>query len=307
MSRGQRTYLKWEKIGRSRKYLDYGLLCMYESAALIFRGTDSIQLTPLTNTLSWSTFTVFSPISGGKITIPGGSLAVPDGYLVYIRNIEHPIQNSTKSLTAGSPTSRRTRRPTNLFLGGREGNNFYFFPDGSGTAPVPLVLEETPAFPIAEWLDGATPPAALQTLIAGDGRVNVRQFSASAIQKVVLPWEVPADMKIASGLQFKAIGYTTNAAGTPAGLSLKVSGFAIGSGGPLAGTFGSDAEANATITAYSPNTRFETNWSSAIPLSGLSAGDTAMLQFKRDYTDPNDTETNPVGIASILLRYGREY
>lgn len=307
MARGYKTYLKWEKIGRSRKYLDYGLLCMYESASLILRGTDSVQLNPVTNTLSWSTFTIFSPISGGKITVSSGSLVVPDGYLVYIRNIEHPIQDSTKTLTAGSPTSRYTRRPTNLFLGGREGSNFYFFPDGSGTAPVPLLLEETPAFPIAEWIDGSTPPAVLQTLIDGFGRVDIRQFSPSSVQKVILPWEVPGDMKIASGVKFKTVGYTTSTAGNPSGLSFKMSGYMIGNGGALSGTFGSEVETNVIISAYAANTRFETGWSSAIPLSGLAAGDTAMLQFERDSADPDDTETNAVGVANILLKYEREY
>ena len=303
-SRGQKPYLDWDAIGRSRKWLDYGLLCMYESSAMILVGADSFSYVALTSTLSWSGFEIVSPISGGTITVNSGSVTADDGDIIYIRNVEHPFKDETKTLAAGAPLEKATRKPTNLFLGVIRGGSIYLFPAGGGSGATQRFLEHD--FVPVEWgQDGSVPPAAATDVISGNGTIKIREFSGSVNNQLIVPWEVPEDIVVDDGILFQVMGVFSAAAMTSQAMVFNLRGYSIGDSDPIGGSFGSSVLVNPSGT-YAQYDRLATAFSTKVTVTNLAQGELAMLQLERQASHFADTYGSAFGVYGLKIRWTRK-
>lgn len=305
MSRGQKPYLDWGAIGRSRKWLDYGLLCMYESAAMILVGADSFVFNPLLGTLSWDGFSIYSPISGGAITVNSGSVSANNGDIIYIRNVDHPFKNETKSLSTGAPNDKATRKPTNLFLGLIDGNSVHLFPSADRPQPVETVFLERTFVPISQALDGASPPGALAVLSSGNGSLQVRNFSAGSTHDVVFPWEVPHDLSVGDDVSVQVLAAIPGTGMTAHTVVLGVKAYCIGDNDPINATWGAENRLTPSGT-YAQYDRLETSFTSPLTIPGLAQGGLMMLHVDRQGGDLQDTFPDSFAISGIKIQWVRK-
>ncbi len=303
MSRSQKTYLDWEALGRSRKWLDYGLLCMYESAAIIVRGATTFVFEPLSGVLSWDGFEIVSPVSGALITISSGSISANDGDIIFIRNIEHPFETAVKTLSVGAPLDVLTRKPTNLFLGTINGGAVYVFPSSEGPA-TPLSFLEQAFVTVESGQDGGTPPAVLETVTNGNGTVRIRKFSNLANNNLVFPWEVPTDI-VGNTVNVGIAGIFSDAAMTAAGMYFTLKGYSVGNNDALGGSWGSEVALSPAGT-YAQYDRLETVFSEAVPLANLDTKKLIMLHVERQPGHASDTYNSAFGIYGIKLQWTRK-
>jgi len=309
MSRGQRPYLDWSAIGRSRQWLDYGLLCMYESSAMILVGADSFvfsaAIPPLVpSKLTWSDFEIHSPISGGVITVRGNSIAANDGNIIYISNVEHPFKDEYKSLSVGAPQARSTRKPTNLFLGVIADPAVHLFPSGGGSGTVLNFCENT-FIPVEDGQDGTTPPAELATISGGKGTLRARKFSGTVDNDLILPWEVPGDIVVDSGITFRVLGVFPDAGMTAEKMVFALKGYAISDNDPIDASWGVEKLVSPGGT-YLQYDRLVSAFSSQVTVSDLAKGALAMLHFERQATHPSDTYTSAFGVSGIKIHWLRK-
>ncbi len=172
-------------------------------------------------------------------------------------------------------------------------------------------LEEV-FLPILWGLDGAAPPDANETITDGSGSAEVRKFDDASTEDLVIPWQVPADIVAGSGITFSAVGIITEAT-PPAsgeGVVFKLSGYSIGTGDALDGTFGTEvASSDADLFASGCTARydiFRTTESTAVTVTGLAAGEIAMLHFERDVAEADDDYAQDVGIIGVVVKYSRK-
>ena len=130
-------WLRWkfpkswfQKYGKVKfwEIFDEYVLSIYENATVVITGGDPFTLDPLLGTISLgSAMLIYSPLSGGLITIPSGSSVVlPDGQSLYVET-KHPIKTATGALRAGSQKKARWHQTTPI--GGRVGPTVYIRPD----------------------------------------------------------------------------------------------------------------------------------------------------------------------------------
>jgi len=297
--------LDWESIGRSRKWLDYGLLCMYESSAMILVGAEDFELDTFTNTLTWPSFAIYSPISGKAISVAGGSTGIGDGDVIYIRNVEHPFKNESKTLTTGDPNSKDTRRPTNLFLGLRDGSGIYLFPSGGGTGVPPPRFKEEEHVYIVDCLDGAAPPTVVTTFATGNAKVQIRKFSSASPTNVLVPWEVPEDLDASARVRFRFMGLLSDAGMSGQGVVFGLKGYSIGDNDPVSLSWGSEVTVSASGSG-SIGTRITSAFSNLVTIDNLAPGEMAMLNFERKAGHIGDTYGNDFAITGFKLQWTRE-
>jgi hypothetical protein len=74
-----------------------------EDRNIVFGGGGDVTYDAGTGTLSWvAPIVAYSMISGFKLTIPAGSIVVPDTYALYINLTRHPASNASLSVAAAS-------------------------------------------------------------------------------------------------------------------------------------------------------------------------------------------------------------
>jgi len=277
---------------------------MYESAAMILVNAESFVLIPFTGALTWEQFVIYSPISGKAITVNASSGFINDGDLIYIRNVEHPFENTTMSLSIGSPTSHNARKPTNLFLGVRDGSGIYLFPSGGGTGVPPPSFKEELFIPISAMSDGDAPPAVLEDVTAGNAVIQVRKFDAAIPKDVRASWEIPEDIVIDSGIDFKISGVFSAASMSGQGIVFEVKGYPIGDNDSVHYAWGSKASVIVTDN-YTQNDRLSTPFN-PIVLTDLAAGKLAMLHFQRAASHTSDDYPYDFAVSGIKLQWTRE-
>jgi hypothetical protein len=298
----KKTYLDWEAIGRTRRWLDYGLLCMYESAAAIVVGADTFEFS--LGTLTWDAFEVVSPISGESITVSGGSTSASDGDIIFIRNVEHPFKSESKSISVGAASDKATRKPTNLFLGAISGGSVHILPAGGGSVVMPSFTEYD--FIPIEWSqDGGTPPAVPEDVVSGNGTLKVRKFDNTVANDVVFPWEVPDDIVVADGIRFQVMGVFADAGMSGQGLAFGLKGYSIGDNDPINASWGSQVLVTPSGT-YTQYDRLLSALSGKVTIPNLAQGELAMLQFSREAMNISDTYTNLFAVYGVKIRWTRK-
>ena len=172
-------------------------------------------------------------------------------------------------------------------------------------------FEEETFIPISWGCDGSAPPEGIAIITSGTGSVQVRKFDDASVEDVVIPWQVPQDIVAGDGITFQVLGVITEAAAPAAteGVSFKMSGFCIGTGDALNGTFGTEVEsANTDLNAAGCTAQYDlfyTTESTAVTVTGLAAGELALLHFERDTADADDDYAQDVGEIGVAIRYNR--
>jgi len=163
--------------------------------------------------------------------------------------------------------------------------------------------------PIVWGRDGTAPPDFEEDIEDGSGVVNVRNFDDTTVEDVVFTWQVPDDIVAGSGITFSVVGIITNATAPAAteGVSFKLSGYSVGVGDGLDGTFGTEVESkledlnNSGCTAQYD--MFRTVESGTVTVTDLAAGETAFLHFERDTADADDDYGQDVGVVGVIIKY----
>lgn len=162
--------------------------------------------------------------------------------------------------------------------------------------------------PIADALDGSTPPAAIET-ITSTNKIQVRKFAgAAANEDVFLSFEVPYNWS--GSLYYRVIGWITEATGPASGESV---GFLLSAGNiadavSLSQALGAAAQSNYDNLyagfVRDQYDRFITALSGAVTVANMAVGSTVMLNLARDYDyGVADAYEQDVGISGIILYY----
>lgn len=180
---------------------------------------------------------------------------------------------------------------------------------GNTAAVVKSEQIEKVFLPIGDAEDGASAPAAIATVTSGNGSVKARKFDSTLVEDVVIPWVVPDDIKAADGIKFEALGVITETTAPTSGqgVSFKMSGYSIGVGDSLGGTFGTEVESNDADLFASGCTAqydcFRTTQSGTVTVTDLAAGELTMLHFERDTADADDDYAQDVGMYGVVIEY----
>jgi hypothetical protein len=162
--------------------------------------------------------------------------------------------------------------------------------------------------PIDQAEDGTSPPDALAVITDTNGKISARTFAGDAVEDVLIPWIVPEDIDVNTGLFFKVRCIVTNGTGPSSeGVSFKLSGYARGTGDSLTGTFGDEVESNKTGMTYAQYILFETDLSEKVIITDLAAGETVILHLKRDTDDSDDDYAQVIGVIGISIKIKRTF
>lgn len=166
------------------------------------------------------------------------------------------------------------------------------------------LTQHTEFIPI-EWCeDGTTAPDTQVLLEHTNGAVRIRKFSGTASQDVRIPWYVPTNITAASGITFQVVCAVSEATGLSSeGVSFKISGYSIGDGDNITGTFGDEVESKKTAVTYAQYIKFNTVASSAVTVTNLAGGELAMLKLYRDHDDTDDDYAQKIGVVGVLIHY----
>jgi hypothetical protein len=312
-----KNFFDWRNSYKSHRYVDYSAIAMFEGSSLAIAGLDTMQLAvagiPPATTLTWSGLTITSTLTGKTITVSGSGMAVNDGDILYLKNVDHPIENNVNMpLQASSPGNKAVRKFGNLFLGAVVNGSLVLRAAATSTSsatPSYTFLERS--FIPIEWAeDGSAPPDAIAPVTAGNGTIQAREFgglSGSTVHDVVIPWEVPEDIVVASDIKFTVLGVVTSATYIKSNedVSFKLSGYSVGSRDSISGTFGTEVEVNLPATGYAQYARFKSNQSRTVTITNLASGELVFLHLERDTADANDNYAQPIGVYGIVLEWTR--
>ena len=178
---------------------------------------------------------------------------------------------------------------------------------GTGNLVIGGSKNECEFIPI-EWAeDAAAPPDASEVVTHTNGKLRVRTFAGDSSEGVLVQWEVPDDIVVASGIFFEVCGVITSATAPDAeGISFKLSGYSIGNDDDINGTFGTEVESNLTGISYAQYDRIKTTKSGKVTITDLARGELANLYLYRDHDDEDDTYVQKVGVSGIKIHYIKE-
>jgi hypothetical protein len=176
--------------------------------------------------------------------------------------------------------------------------------DVTGNVLGRLVTEFVPI----EWAqDGATPPAVTTTLSSGNGSVQIRDFDDATSEDVLIPWQVPANIDATAGIKFTVQLAVSNATGpTAEGVSFKMSGYSVGSGDSINGTFGTEVASDATGLTEVQYDLITTTQSTTVTVTSLAAGEMAMLKLYRDHDAAADDYGQDIGVIGVIIEYTQD-
>jgi hypothetical protein len=226
--------------------------------------------------------------------------------------------NDSRLSDARTPTAHDLDGAEHNGVSGATTDNLVSFtaagkPQDSGKAIADLAGDdhlETIFMRIGRAEDGVTQaPAAEELITSTNGKVRVRKFDSSTDEDVIFPWEIPDDCKVADGIKFSVCGVITEATAPASGegVAFQLSGYSIGIGDSINGTFGTaivskDADLNAS-GADTQYDRFKTTLSGTVTVTDLAAGELAMIHLNRDVSDSDDDYAQDVGVYGLLIQY----
>lgn len=186
--------------------------------------------------------------------------------------------------------------------------------DGVTMDGVTIAVADLPTFtdvdfiPIGWAQEGSSPPNAIADFSVNDGSVKVRKFDDTVEQDVIIPWSVPKDFT-GSTISYRIVYYITESTGPGAGerVEFGLKGAAIADSESLDITYGAPIETfqGLSTSDVQYDVKF-TGWSSNVTVTGISAGETAILNFYRDADDvTNDTYDQLIGVQGVEIKYSR--
>jgi hypothetical protein len=130
------TLLRWKfpetwfkKYGKVKfwELFDEFNFSVYENGVVVITGGAAFGFVPITGVFTYANdILIYSPLSGGLITISAGNTTVAAGESLYVETT-HPIPTATLPLLAGSQKNARWHKT--LPLGGRIGDVVHFRPN----------------------------------------------------------------------------------------------------------------------------------------------------------------------------------
>ncbi len=170
------------------------------------------------------------------------------------------------------------------------------------------VVQERKVFiPVADFIDNATAPtapAAIGVTEGATGAIKSRDFDDAADEGNNIIWQVPANCYVSRGIKFRVLCVVTNATGPSSeGLAFGLSGLSLTSGDIISGTAGTVVVTTAASATHVQNDLWYTTWSDKVTVTGLTAGELAMLTLIRDISDATDDYAQDIGVCGIELLY----
>ena len=164
---------------------------------------------------------------------------------------------------------------------------------------------EEVTIPIADGIDGASPPAAAATL-ASTNKVSTRDFDATGDEDLYFVWEAPHNLT-GGTITFRVITWVVNATGpSTEGVAFFLQGASVGDGDILSGALGTAVVSKFADETHAQYDRVTTDWSAAITITNLLAGETVLLKLYRDISDASDDYAQDIGVSAIQIKYNRK-
>jgi len=158
-----------------------------------------------------------------------------------------------------------------------------------------------------EGLDGASPPGAAEVLTSTNS-VVIRKFTAvQTDENLFFSWQPPADLT-GGTIVFRPIYFVTNATAPATGETIifTLEGASLATGEVLGATLGTAVASIYTAVAETALVQYDRiagPWSAAITITGLSAGETVLLELIRDQT--TDTYGQSIGFWAFEIKFTR--
>ena len=166
-------------------------------------------------------------------------------------------------------------------------------------------MTDVDTIPINVCRNGSSGPAALSTLTSTYS-VDVRDFAGTgADEDVYCDWEVPNDFT-GSTVTFRVVGWVTNGTGpSTEGVAFFLQGASVADGELLSSTHGTAVKSSFADESHAQYDRVTTDYSGAVTITGIAAGETAILKLYRDISDADDDYEQDFGVAKIQIKYDR--
>jgi len=134
-----------------------------------------------------------------------------------------------------------------------------------------------------EWAEEGTSSPGIATPVQNSsGVIHVRNFDDASVEDLIIPWVVPSNLDVNEDITFQVGCVVTNSTGpSNEGVSFKLSGYSVGTGDDIDGTYGTEVESKKTAMTYAQHVNFLTDESSAITITNLAVGELVMLHFER--------------------------
>lgn len=171
--------------------------------------------------------------------------------------------------------------------------------------PMSIAHKESIYFPIAYAEGGSAPPALLSSL-SSTNRVAVRAFDGVSNEDVFIAWQVPYDLT-GSTIAFRVLCWVPGS--TPpaenAVIAFSLAGTSVGNSELLSKPLGTAVTSSITCAAgYAQYDRIATDWSAAVTVTDLAAGETVLLQLAR-LAASTDTYAQDIGVQGVEIKYSR--
>jgi len=168
-----------------------------------------------------------------------------------------------------------------------------------------ITCKDVDPLPVAWGINGTSGPDALE-ILTSTYKVEIRNFDDAADEDLYITWEVPFDFT-GSTVTFRVITWVSNATGPSSeGVAFFLQGASIGDGELLSSTLGTAVKSSFASETHSQYDRAATDWSSAVTITGIAAGETAMLKLYRDVSDADDDYEQDIGAASLQIKYTKQ-
>jgi len=165
-------------------------------------------------------------------------------------------------------------------------------------------IEDIINIPVADGIDGTSPPAALATLTSTN-KVNTRDFDSGADEDLYFVWEAPHDLT-GTTISFRVITWIVNATGPSGeGVAFFLQGASLGDGDILSSALGTAVISSFAAETHAQYDRVSTDWSGNVTITGLAAGETVLLKLYRDESDAADDYAQDIGVSAIQIKYNR--
>jgi hypothetical protein len=166
-----------------------------------------------------------------------------------------------------------------------------------------LYQVKTEFIPISWAIDGTTAPEILST-VTSTNSVRVRKFDNAQDEDVQINWAVPSDFLTGYGkIKFRVITIATEGAPANVGWAFFLQGASVADGELLSSALGTAVESNIDNESHAQYDIIPTDWSAVVTITGLAAGEFALLKLYRDISDAEDDYAADIGVIGIEIRY----
>lgn len=171
--------------------------------------------------------------------------------------------------------------------------------------PMSLAHKESIYFPVAYAEDGPAPPAGKDQLTS-TSTISIRDFDGASNENLFFLWQVPYDLT-GTTITFRVLSFVSKATAPAESevIAFSLEGTSIGNSELLSKTLGSAVTSSITCAAgYAQYDRIATEWSAAVTVTDLVAGETVVLKLTR-LAATTDTYAQDIGVQGLEIKYSR--